>query len=52
MTELTRPELAKLYREFSRQKYNKYRHQFPRMRESELVSKIIKEWEALTPKEK
>lgn len=52
MTELTRPELARLYREFSRQKYNKYRHQFPRMRESELVSKIIKEWEALTPKEK
>jgi hypothetical protein len=46
--ELKREELAKLYREFSRQKYNKYRHQFPRMRESELVSKIIKEWEALS----
>lgn len=50
--ELKKEELAKLYREFSRQKYNKYRHQFPRMRESELVSKIIKEWEALSLGEK
>lgn len=50
--ELKKEELAKLYREFSRQKYNKYRHQFPRMRESELVSKIIKEWEGLTLGEK
>ena len=49
---LTKPELAKLYREFSRQKYNKYRHQFPRMRESELVSKIIKEWESFGVQEK
>ena len=49
---LNKTELAKLYREFSRQKYNKYRHQFPRMRESELVSKIIKEWEALNTQEK
>lgn len=46
-SQLKKEDLAKLYREFSRQKYNKYRHQFPRMRESELVSKIIKEWEAL-----
>lgn len=50
--ELKKEQLAKLYREFSRQKYNKYRHQFPRMRESELVSKIIKEWEALSLNEK
>lgn len=50
--ELKKEDLAKLYREFSRQKYNKYRHQFPRMRESELVSKIIKEWEALGTQEK
>ena len=50
--ELKKEELAKLYREFSRQKYNKYRHQFPRMRETELVSKIIKEWEGLTLGEK
>jgi len=43
--------MGQVYREFSRQKYNKYKHQFPRMRESELVNKIIKEWEALdTPK--
>jgi hypothetical protein len=50
--QLDKNELSKLYREFSRQKYNKYRHQFPRMRESELVSKIIKEWEAFGAKEK
>lgn len=43
--------MGRVYREFSRQKYNKYKHQFPRMRESELVNKIIKEWESLdTPK--
>ena len=51
-SELSKVELAKLYREFSRQRYNKYRHQFPRMRESELVAKIIKEWEGLTSNEK
>ena len=39
--QLNKIELAKLYREFSRQKYKKYRHQFLRMRQSELVSKII-----------
>lgn len=39
--------MGKVYREFSRQKYNKYKHQFPKMRESEIVSKIIKEWDAL-----
>ena len=40
--------MGKVYREFSRQKYNKYKHQFPKMRESEVVSKILKEWDALT----
>jgi hypothetical protein len=39
--------MGQVYREFSRQKYNKYKHQFPRMRESELVNKIIKEWDGL-----
>lgn len=39
--------MGKVYREFSRQKYNKYKHQFPKMRESQIVSKIIKEWDAL-----
>lgn len=39
--------IAKVYREFSRQKYNKYKRQFPKMKESEIVSKIIKEWDAL-----
>jgi hypothetical protein len=39
--------MGKVYREFSRQKYNKYKHQFPKMRESEIVTKIIREWDAL-----
>ena len=39
--------MGKVYREFSRQKYNKYKAQFPRLRESEIVSKIIKEWDSL-----
>jgi hypothetical protein len=40
--------MGKVYREFSRQKYNNYKHKYPKMRESEIVSKIIKEWDALT----
>ena len=39
--------MGRLYREFSRQKYNKYKQQFPRMRESDIIGKIIKEWEKL-----
>jgi len=39
--------LGRVYREFSRQKYNKYKAQFPKLRESEIVTKIIKEWDAL-----
>jgi hypothetical protein len=39
--------MGKVYREFSRQKYNKYKAQFPKLRESEIVSKIIKEWDSL-----
>lgn len=38
---------GKVYRQFSRQKYNKYKAQFPNMRESQIVTKIIKEWDAL-----
>lgn len=41
-----------VYREFSRERYNKYKRQFPRMRESEIVSKIIKEWEAMGEEKK
>lgn len=39
--------MGKVYREFSRQKYNKYKTQFPKLRESDIVGKIIKEWDAL-----
>ncbi len=40
--QIQKDQMGKLYREFSRQRYNKYKHQFPRMRESEVVAKIIK----------
>lgn len=39
--------MGQVYREFSRQKYNKYKHQYPQLRESEVVNKIIKEWDVL-----
>ena len=39
--------LGRVYREFSRQKYNKYKAQFPKLREAEIVTKIIKEWDSL-----
>lgn len=45
--ELKSEAMGKVYREFSRQKYNKYKAQFPKLRESEIVSKIIKEWDSL-----
>lgn len=41
-----------VYRQFSRQRYSKYRHQFPKLRESEIVSKIIKEWDSLNQADK
>lgn len=43
---------GKVYREFSRQKYAKYRAQYPKLREGEVVTKIIKEWDALDINEK
>lgn len=45
--DLKKEVMGKIYREFSRQKYNKYKHQYPKMRESEIVSKIIREWDML-----
>ena len=47
-----RIRMTRLYREFTRRKFNKYKRQFPRMRESELIHKIIREWEAMNPAEK
>lgn len=38
---------SKIYREFTRVKFNKYKLQYPRIRESQIVAKIIKEWEAM-----
>ena len=44
--------MGKVYRQFSRQKYLKYKAQFSKMRQSQIVSKIIKEWDALNQKAK
>ena len=53
MPKATKSEaMGKVYREFSRQKYTKYKAQFPKLRESEIVSKIIKEWDSLDGKAK
>lgn len=43
---------GKIYREFTRIKFKKYKLQFPRMRDSEIITKIIREWEALNEEEK
>lgn len=37
----------KIYREYARIKFKKYKLQFPRLRETEIVNKILSEWEAL-----
>lgn len=39
--------LVKLYREFSRQNYNRYQLKYPRMKESEIISRVQKEWDIL-----
>ena len=44
--------MQKVYREFTRVKYNKYKLQFPRLRESQIVTKILREWEAMNEEEK
>lgn len=44
--------LGKLYREFSRQKYNEYKRQFPRMLDSKIVSDIIKMWDSMPMQKK
>lgn len=33
---------GKIYRQFTRVKFNKYKQQFPKIRESELIAKILK----------
>lgn len=38
---------GKIYREFTRVKFNKYKQQFPKIRESQLIAKILREWEAM-----
>jgi hypothetical protein len=38
---------SKVYREFTRIKFNKYKQQYPKIRESELIAKILREWEAM-----
>ena len=41
-----------VYREFSRQHYIKYRSQFPKLREPEIVSRIIKDWDKMENSQK
>lgn len=33
---------SKVYREFTRKKYNKYKLQYPKLRESVIIDKILK----------
>ena len=35
-------KFQKIYREFTRVKFNKYKLQFPRLRESDIMKKILK----------
>lgn len=44
--------LAKVYREFAKQKFNTYRLKFPRLKESEITKKILKEWESIDEAER
>lgn len=50
--QVNQDNMSRVYREFSRQRYTKYRSQFPRLREAELVVKIIKEWEHMDSEHK
>lgn len=45
-SDMTRTVLVHNYEQFCAEKYKKYRLQFPRMRHSDLINKIIREWEA------
>lgn len=36
--------LKKVYREYARIKFKKYKLQFPRLGETEIVNKILREW--------
>ena len=40
----TRGKRDRTYREFTSFYYNKYKHQFPNLRESEVTRKIQREW--------
>lgn len=44
--------INKLYREFSKQKFNTYKLKYPKLKESEITKKVLKEWETLNDKER
>lgn len=44
--------MGRVYREFSRQRYNKYRSQFPKLREADIVVRILREWDRMNSEEK
>ena len=35
---------AKVYKEFSKQRSDYYKNRFPRMKESEIISRTIQDW--------
>jgi|JI6StandDraft_1071083.scaffolds.fasta_scaffold11089_1 hypothetical protein len=39
--------LSKVYTEFSRQQFNKYKLKFPKLKESEITKKVWREWEEM-----
>jgi hypothetical protein len=39
--------IGKVYQEFSKQRSDYYKSKFPRMKETEIISKTIADWEAM-----
>lgn len=46
----TKNKLHKIYREFARRRYKKFKLQFPQLREGALFDKIIKTWNEMSQK--
>jgi len=44
--------VTKAYRKFVGSKFERYKLKFPRLREQEVLDKILKEWTALTDEDK
>lgn len=44
--------INQIYREFSRQQFNKYRYKYPKMKESDITKKVLAEWEQMDDKKR